>query len=373
MTSKPISIIGAGIGGLVLGRRLQHRGVACIVYEKDSLSQARKRHGYGITIQSHVYRRLLDALRLDDVDFRKRVAIGRIADENVVADGGRDIQANRQRLEQVLGEGLDIRWDYQVQDVKLKASADTSNTILFDNETEVQSDIIVGADGPHSRTRKIISPSSRFEVLPYAVYRGRRRIDKRTWDSDWAPYVRGLKLQHKQGDALLQISIDDYDADNTSISYTYSRPARKNDSLFHPDRPNAGAQDISQELFEEVAALQGLKAPFDLVFNAEAMKNDRLLNWLMRSVLVNREELDTAANGGILLLGDAAHHGPILGSLGANQAVIDAIELADFFAENDGKDLKRFCEARYDSWTNFVSDSKTDLAKMHSGQNKSAL
>ena len=45
-----VAIVGGGIGGIALAAALQHRGVPCAVYEKDSSFEER-RQGYGLTMQ----------------------------------------------------------------------------------------------------------------------------------------------------------------------------------------------------------------------------------------------------------------------------------------------------------------------------------
>ena len=103
------------------------------------------------------------------------------------------------------------------------------------------------------------------------------------------------------------------------------------------------------------------------------MKDDRLLNWLMRSILVDKADLDAAAEKGIVLLGDSCHHGPILGSDGANQAINDAMDLAERLAQNGGQErLGEFYTSRYPAWKEYVKDNEVELARMH-GKSRSSL
>lgn len=56
------------------------------------------------------------------------------------------------------------------------------------------------------------------------------------------------------------------------LNYTYSRPAKKNnDPLHKPDRLIPGAADIPEEFYGELAALQDLKLPFKVIFDAEVV------------------------------------------------------------------------------------------------------
>ena len=72
MSQPTISIVGAGIGGLTLGRCLLQRGIRAVLYEKASSSS---RHTYAITLQPSSYRPLLKVLNVDEATFKARVAV----------------------------------------------------------------------------------------------------------------------------------------------------------------------------------------------------------------------------------------------------------------------------------------------------------
>ena len=205
--------------------------------------------------------------------------------------------------------------------------------------------------------------------MPYAVYNGKRYIDQATLDNKYASLMDGGNvIEQKAGNTLLQISINERTPEQVSISYIYSQPADRPDPLWRPDRPASGATEIPNEFFDEIAALSGLEGPFKEVFDVRAMRNDRLLNWLMRSLLVTEPDLNRAAKQGIVLIGDSCHHGPIVGSQGANQAIIDAIELADNIVENGDGNLEGFYERRYEACRKYVEESVALLAEMHGTQ-----
>ena len=367
MPPPQISIIGAGLSGLVLGRCLLQHGIRSIIYEKDPARSGLARYGYGITLQSSAYAPLLKYLDLDDQEIQRRLAVdsavsgaGRLSSKE---SGDAEFRANRQRLEQLLREGLDIRWEHPLTGIKSESS---TNILDFRNAHQTKSSVVVSAEGPHSEIRKHISPSTDFRILPYAVYNGKRRLARETFDKEYSPHMKhATVIERRDSQKLMQISINNRTNEMVSISYTYSRPARQSDPIFNPDRPNSGAKDIPQALFDEVAALENLQGPFKDVFDAEKMRQDRLLNWLMRSVMVGRQGLEEAAGKGILLMGDAAHSSPILGGNGANAAIRDGIELADFIAEHGMKGLRKFYEDRYELWRKDVEASERRLSNMH--------
>lgn len=374
MSQPQISIVGAGISGLVLARCI--RSVPSItIFDKDSARRGSSRNSYGITLHPWAYRPLLKCLDLDEAHFRRKTAvdaaaggIGRIESPSHPAVQGTDaapFRANRQKLEQMLREGLDVRWDHSVLAVK---SNESLSTLHFSNGTQTESTTVVGADGVHSQVRRSsVSPSADFNILPFVVYNGKRRISAENFDRDYASYMDGANvMEQRHGQTLLQITISDRTEDLVSISYTYSRPARDRDPIFNPGRSNSSATDIPENLFHEVGALQHLEGPFEDVFNVESMRKDRLLNWLMRTIRVDATDLRNAADQGVVLIGDAVHAEPILGGYGANDAILDAIKLASHISNKGTDNLSEFNETRSKAWQKSMEDSEAQLAVMHS-------
>lgn len=370
MSQPQISIIGAGLSGLVLGRCLLYRGIPFALFERDTASSRTGRHSYGITLHPWAYRPLLKYLDVDEKTFRKTLAVdapvggtgqsGNSLRKDIDASSFR---ANRQRFEYMLRSGLDVEWEHGVDEIQTHGD---SHIIKFRNGDQVQSAVVVGADGPHSAVRKSISPTTDFNVLPFAVYNGKRRLTRQTFDEKYASYMDGANvIEQKENQTLMQISINDRSGDSVSISYTYSRPAQQSDAIFNRNRPMSGAIDIPDELFEEIAKLRTLEGPFKEVFSVDKMKGDRLLNWLMRSSLVGVPELRSAAHQGIMMIGDSAHSTPILGGCGANTAIQDGVELAGYIAENGTESLANFYELRHETWRKYDEDSEIQLAEMH--------
>ncbi|KAF2487600.1 hypothetical protein BDY17DRAFT_320128 [Neohortaea acidophila] len=367
-----VAIVGAGIAGLVLGRCLLKHGIRAVLYERDAL---KPRYGYSITLQPAAYRQILPVLDLDERGFRQRVSVdGTAGGEST--HGSSSFRATRLKLEELLREGLDIRWEHKLIEVD---SASSPSGLAFENGSKATSQIIVGADGVHSQIRKTISPSTEFDILPYAVYNGKRRLSAATFQSKYASHFRESSvLTHKSRtgnkNTLLQISINELTQDKASLSYVFSRPALSNsgeDPLFRPTRPISGAQEIPDQLFNEITQLDSLPPALTEIFKPEAMKEDRLLNWLMRTLFVPEANLNAAAEKGIVLLGEAAHAGPLLGSEGANEAIEDAVALAGVIAQS--KDLKEFYRETYAGWEKGVRDGRGRLDEMHRVAESSSL
>lgn len=367
MATQQVSIVGAGIAGLVLGRALARRGVPAIIYEKNSQQQFAKRHGYGITLQQTAYCHLLPLLGLSEIDFRAKFAVD--AHEGGIGlvnqHDSTDCRLNRHKLEKALVSDLSVKWEHGLQ--KITPSSDGLQLALSNGES-VRSSITVGTDGPHSACRVAIAPDAAFDILGYVVFNGKRRISNEDYTAHLAPHLGSgtTVMQRHIGSVLLEVKLDDIGDEVTSLSYTFSRPAHQNDVLFTPNRSKSDATTIPEELYEEIAGLESsIDAPFRYVFNVETMRKDRLLSWLMRSVSVELDALTAGANKGVVLIGDAAHHGPILGSYGANEAILDAVMLATHLAEPETTTLHSFYTHSYPRWAKEGEDGMARLAQMH--------
>lgn len=319
MSHLQVSIIGAGISGLVLGRCLLQRGVSATLFEKAKNSP--RRNDYGITLHSSSYNALLKVLDLDETTFRHKIAV-----DSETGGGGKlgvnehsSFRANRQRFEQLLCEGLDVRWEHEFEEVKRDGGGPV--TVCFTNGQQHTSSILVGADGPHSKVRSLISANTKLQVLPFATYNGKRQVSASDFEAKFVPAMQDrCAIERRVSNALLQISISNRSKEEVSISYTYSRPAMEgtDDQLYRPERSKDAAREMPEALFAEIDQLRDeMEEPFESVFVAEAMRNDRLLNWLMRSLHLNAAgTLGDAANTGVVLLGDAVHSEPIIGGQG---------------------------------------------------------
>ena len=206
-----------------------------------------------------------------------------------------------------------------------------------DGREEVRGGVVVGADGPHSCVRRAVVPAKELRILPYAVFNGKRKYKASVLQQPFAASIRDQSVvTHVTSEgARFEASVASVDGENVTLSYTFSRRALqdRSDPLFRPERAKAAAKEIPIEFLQELSKLHS-SLPTDLqeIFDPESIREDRTLNWLMRSLPVTSEELTTAAQGKIFLIGDSIHAEPILGGEGANQAILDGITLADYLA-----------------------------------------
>jgi 2-polyprenyl-6-methoxyphenol hydroxylase-like FAD-dependent oxidoreductase len=200
------------------------------------------------------------------------------------------------------------------------------------------------------------------------VFRGTRRLDQDTFREIYAPsFENGNVIETRKGDILLQIWVNSHYQDTfaVDISCVYSRPAHANDPLHRPGRGLDESVDVPSAFFTEVSQLSGLERPFEETFNGEAILDDRILHWLMRTILVPLPELKRLSDKAVFLIGDSAHAMPILGGEGANSAVSDAIDLASCITQDGVKGIGEFYDGVFEGWEAEVRRSEERLEEMH--------
>jgi 2-polyprenyl-6-methoxyphenol hydroxylase-like FAD-dependent oxidoreductase len=385
MSSGSVVILGSGIGGLTLGRCLRQKGISSVIYERTSSAP---RHTYGITLESWAYRPLLKILDMDEHTFRRRIAvdgfyhggIGKLnSNDPLNPDGTQStsFRASRNKLESILREGQLINLEHSLSSAR-KLDDQSKVELAFQNDLKLTPTVIVDMMGVHSQLRKSLLPSVTLKVLPFVVFSSKRYLKSAHFQSTYASaFNEGncITLEPKVlHDPRLEITINDHLPNgDVSISYIYSRAAMSDvgqDPLHDPDRPIAGATDIPEEFYEELEKWveeHKPKQPFLDAFDSDQIQTERLLHWLMRTVLVPEEDLKKLLKYGVIMVGDSVHATPILGARGANFAISDAVELAGIIVESgaDRETIERFYRERWPKWSSEVEDSEKRIAEMH--------
>lgn len=371
MPPKPVTIIGAGLAGLTLGRCLKHKGIPAVVFDcVASLPY----HNHGITLHPSTYQPLLSILQMEESVFREQLAvdvqqdgIANISSVRIRPEISNDsFRCHRGRLERLLQKEQSIKYKHTLQNLEIHPQSQKIIAV-FQNGERIESQYLIGCDGAHSLIRQILAPSIKLKVLPYAVFHGKRHLLHTEYSE-----MMGLKayehvqFQTLKGNIRLEISMSNRTASGVDVSYTFSRPAKDvDDPLYRPDRCIAAAKDIPEAFYQEVEGLRDLDGPFAGIFDGEKVRGDRMLHWLMRSVMPVLDEAHKLVSQGVMLIGDAAHAMPILGGEGANVAIQDAMELAENISLSGWEDMKSFSSSNVRTWKQCVADSEQRLMKMH--------
>jgi 2-polyprenyl-6-methoxyphenol hydroxylase-like FAD-dependent oxidoreductase len=166
---KKIAIIGAGPGGLTLGRLLQQSGAQVVVYERDHSRSARVQ---GSALDLHEesglaaletaglmeafwanHRPDLDRLRLTD-------ARGTVLHDHArrMSGAGKRPEIERGPLRDLLLDSLQpetVQWDCKLESAEMQ---DEQILLRFAGGKTALTDIAIGSDGANSRLRELVTP-----------------------------------------------------------------------------------------------------------------------------------------------------------------------------------------------------------------------
>ncbi|NEA38548.1 NAD(P)/FAD-dependent oxidoreductase [Streptomyces sp. SID11385] len=325
--TTPVTIVGAGLGGLALARVLHVHGIPAEVYEAETSPSARTQGGL-LDIRPRTGQPALAAAGLT-AEFRRLVLEGRQAMRlldrsrevlfEAPDDGtGDEPEVQRGELRQMLLDSLPrgtVRWGRKVTGVR--ALGDGRHEVAFADGTTLVTRLLVGADGAWSRVRPLLSAAT-------PAYTGISFVETHLFDGDErhpesaALVGGGAMMVLEPGKGILAHRER---GGNLHTWVMLRRPAEFFDAIDFTD-PAAATARIVRE-FDGWAP--GLTA---LVAHGETPPVLRRIHTLPVAHRWDRRP-------GVTLLGDAAHLAAPNGE-GANLALYDGAELARLLAAHPG-------------------------------------
>jgi 2-polyprenyl-6-methoxyphenol hydroxylase-like FAD-dependent oxidoreductase len=328
--STPVTIIGAGLGGLTLARVLHVNGVAATVYEAEASPTARAQGGL-LDIHDYNGQVALEAAGLMD-EFRRIVLPGREAMRVLDLDGtvlferpdegtGGSPEAPRAALRRMLLDSLPagtVRWGHRVGGVRTLGEG--RHEVTFADGTTAVTSLLVGADGAWSKVRPLLT-----DVKP--AYAGNASIETFLYDGDsrhpaTAKAVGAGALMVFDRSASGKVYLVHREADGNLHAYLWlARPLDWFAGIDFTD-PAAALARIAPEV-------EGWAPELSAVIT----DSDTDPVYRPHYTLPVDHRWDRVA--GVTLLGDAAHLQPPNGE-GANLAMQDGAELGAAIAGHPG-------------------------------------
>ena len=330
-----IVIAGGGIAGAALAVALQNKGFDALVLEADSSLDARKQ-GYGLTIQRQEALQAMGInLAQDDAPSTSHYtfssdghilgffgeAFSKQGERKEVENSGRFIHIPRQRLRSRLVDAVQlggIRWNSRLRSVT-PSSSGTGVCVTLTDGTVLDASLLVGCDGIFSTVRRQLAiPGDRLNYCGLMVVMG---IVPGTTD---VPWTRRRIFETVDG--------------NTRI---YAMPFTTTSTMWQLSFPLA--EDAARELEKDPPALKAeilrrcaqWHAPIPELLASTPLDGFSGYPVYDRELL-EPEVLRAAARKlapRVTLIGDAAHPMTPFRAQGANQALSDAVLLADCLVE----------------------------------------
>ena len=328
-----VAIIGAGIGGVALAVACLHRGIPFTIFERDHNFEARSQ-GYGLTLQQASKAiKGLALFNLDDGVVSTRHLVHNTKGEVIAEWGMRKWMASgtkktpkrtnvhiarqslRLALLKQLGGHDKVQWGHQLIDFKQLEDGVQLSFLVEGQLKKINAQLLVGADGIRSSVRNLLFGKDRYPlryldcivILGICPLANLKNIESTLLDS-------ATVFQTANGNE--RIYMMPYASD--TIMWQLSFPMSEKDAKeLSANGPKALKEEACRRAPWHDPIPQILEATDEEVISGYPVYDREL---------IRTDAL--AKSGKVTLIGDAAHPMSPFKGQGANQALLDALELA---------------------------------------------
>jgi FAD-dependent urate hydroxylase len=312
-------IVGGGIAGPVTAMALGRAGIEAVVYEAHA--GGADDAGTFLTLASNG----LDALRAIDahrivlaegfptphmqIQSGTGKHLGEVPNGGTLPDGTVSQTLKRSALYRVLRDEAvrrGVRVEYGKRLVSAEATPDGGVAAAFEDGTGAEGDLLIGADGVHSRTRRIIDPAA-----PAARYIPVLNV---------GGYARGVSVDDEPGTFRMVFgkrAFFGYAVHPSGEVWWFANPPRL-DEPARGELAAIGAEEWRETLVDLFA--EDATPAVDLIRATPG----RLAGWATYDL----PSVPTWHGGQMIVIGDAAHATSPSSGQGASMAIEDAVVLA---------------------------------------------
>lgn len=325
--NAPATIVGAGLGGLMLARVLHVHGIKATIYEAEASANARTQggmldiHDYNGQLalkDAGLHEEFLTLIHAGGQALRVAAPDGKLLFERPDDGSGGRPEVPRGELRRILLASLPadaVRWGHKLASVAPRG--DGRHLLTFTNGSTVTSELLVGADGAWSKVRPLLSGAK-------PAYVGTSFVETYLFDCDTRHKASAEAVGGGSFFALAPGKGILAHREPHGVLHTYVALNKPEDWL------------ASIDFSDPVTALARVAGEFEgwapeltaLITDGETAPVPRILKALPAEHRWDRVP-------GVTLLGDAAHLMTPSGE-GANLAMFDGAELGKAIAANPG-------------------------------------
>lgn len=330
-----VAIVGAGIGGIALALACLHRQIPFTLFERDRTFNDRSQ-GYGLTLQQASKEMKKFGIPSLDEGIVSTLHLAHKIDGNIIGQWGlrkledkeaiqaknknkhTNIHIARQSLRLAflnqLGGDNQLNWNHQLIDYKV----DKQIELTFDVDgvqKQYKADVLVGADGIRSSVRRLLirEETTPLRYLGCIVILGICKLNALE-NVDHSLLDNETVFQTANG--VERMYMMPYD--NESIMWQFSFPISEEDAIVL-------SKDGANQLKSEVSKRTNWHTPIPQII--AATETEKITGYpVYDRDLLHQDLLKNV--GSVTLLGDAAHPMSPFKGQGANQALLDALLLA---------------------------------------------